>query len=70
LEKVVIAPRFVIEADLSDFVTQYRVRDNLLNKHSISYSAIDALHLAAWLNDREKSYTLTEADIRERIDSL
>jgi hypothetical protein len=63
-------PRFIVVSGTVNAVPEYRVRDNLLNKHSKTYAATDALHLAAWLNDREKAYTLTEADIRERIDAL
>lgn len=63
-------PRFEVVKYVQNSVTQIRVRDNLLKRHSKPYSAAEALDLASWLNDRDKSYTLTEADIRERIDSL
>jgi hypothetical protein len=55
----------------ADIVTGLAVVvDSLHKKRSKSYSYEEALHLMMWLIDRENGYTLTEANIRERISLL
>lgn len=55
----------------ADIVTNLAiVVDSRQKKRSKSYSYEDALHLMMWLIDRENGYTLTEPNIRERIDAL